>query len=891
MGIETIIGMIPKGGRYAKSVVNFVHKTVDDWPKFQSALKQITDLLKIGKLRLDGKQKTIFETNKNILKNHEKVTKEVEVPSSVTKKYPPFNVSKEDFTKGWTPTLVERSKARNIYKELEPPKEKYTAEMEAIDEELDALHFGDKYDHLSQAEKAKEFKNLQAKMKKLIDAAMKEDLTTLSLSEINKKTHAIQKRIREIANNPDIKGTVHKGPKRDMIEAISKSERKGLDDARTIIKRNKNLKKYGNTFPRLDPDNDMFIIFGLDSSGNPMKISRMTGRFGATKDWKTGDLTHKEGTSWWDTWDPKKNKMRKEGEEVWHNTTNDKGEVIMSNPDYNPMVLSKDQGIEGTMDIWRKLYDKEINISELSKKGFKLQDIDMLVKGRAAKKYLEKTKNPDHNIAMHEQTSTNEITDIMEDLYTRGDDVYKMSIEEWTKKIPEYFAHGGSVPGFATGGISNLFRERQGYRSGEAVIKLAKGARWLLRMLKEMSDDMIFGHGKFANMAEALKMKYFKQTEAAIKSLEAGGPIPDEILTNLRQDKRFQNLTVSKTGDKDFIEMQEVVVESKFPPESREFMGRPLKTEDFVKIDLMEFKKTLPSELIDKLNKLPVENQTVLLHQFKKAFDATKKGGVEGGIDILEKQLLEDFIPKGKPHAAGGLIDGYATGGVSNLFRQRQGFRTGNIAKLPEFLKFVERLLIKASNEIRQGLGKWKGLDIKQKIVQHDNLTKLATEFQKTKKFDKSFNEYFGIDAEKAFIEAQAKVKKPKVKDEFYSKKDMEKEWAFENKLAKQAMKQENQMIDKALSGMDERTLIKTKYPGISDDLLDKILVDANPQRKADVMSTMDQYLKLREIGKSEAEAYDIITRSFSKTPTKNATGGLIDGYATGGVSNLFRSR
>jgi len=87
-------------------------------------------------------------------------------------------------------------------------------------------------------------------------------------------------------------------------------------------------------------------------------------------------------------------------------------------------------------------------------------------------------------------------------------------------------------------------------------------------------------------------------------------------------------------------------------------------------------------------------------------------------------------------------------------------------------------------------------------------------------------------------------------------------------------MKQEDQMIDKALSGMDERTLIKTKYPGISDDLLDKILVDANPQRKAEVMATMDEYLKLREIGKSESEAYDIITKSIRK-PTKHASGGI----------------
>jgi len=662
-GITTIIGMIPKGGRYAKSVVNFVHEIPQNWEKFKSAIKQIDDLLKIGKLKLDGKQKTIFESNKNILKNHEKVTKKVEAA-------PP--VKKDPFL-GWTPTLVERSKARNIYKELDPPKAKYTKEMEAIDEELDALAFGgDKYSKWSEAEKATLFEKLQAEMKKLIDAAQKKDIGTLSLGELNKKSHDLQRRIREIADNPNIPGTVTEGPKHDMIKALYDSENPLINAARIKAIKNKNLKKYGDKFPTLDPDNDAFIVMYLDDSGNPVKMSRFIGKFSAERHPITADLTRKEGHSWYDRWDPKKGKLREEGKEVWHETVDREGKTIMSNPEYK---LPKTE----LLDINTELYTN-LSTSDLAKKGFSLKQIDMIRKGREARKYLEKTKHKDHNIAMHEQTSTNEIGNVMEDLYTRGDDVYKMSIEEWTKKIPEYFAGGGRVPGFATGGISNLFQERQ-------------------------------------------------------------------------------------------------------------------------------------------------------------------------------------------------------------------GFRTGNIAKLPEFLRFVEKLLIKASNEIRRGIGKWKGLDIKQKIVQHDNLTKLATEFQKTKKFDKSFNEYFGIDAEKAFIEAQAKVKKPKVKDEFYSKKDMEKEWAFENKLAKQAMKQEDQMIDKALSGMDERTLIKTKYPGISDDLLDKILVDANPQRKADVMSTMDQYLKLREIGKSEAEAYEIITRSFSKTPTKHATGGLIPGYATGGVSNLFRSR
>ena len=46
-------------------------------------------------------------------------------------------------------------------------------------------------------------------------------------------------------------------------------------------------------------------------------------------------------------------------------------------------------------------------------------------------------------------------------------------------------------------------------------------------------------------------------------------------------------------------------------------------------------------------------------------------------------------------------------------------------------------------------------------------------------------------------------------------------------------------------------------------------------RRKAEVMATMDEYLKLREIGKSESEAYDIITKSIRK-PTKHASGGIV---------------
>ena len=63
-----------------------------------------------------------------------------------------------------------------------------------------------------------------------------------------------------------------------------------------------------------------------------------------------------------------------------------------------------------------------------------------------------------------------------------------------------------------------------------------------------------------------------------------------------------------------------------------------------------------------------------------------------------------------------------ASGGLA-----RVGFAGGGILK-----EFIEKLFIKASNDIRQGKGLFKGLDQKQKMVQHDNLTKLVDQFQKT---------------------------------------------------------------------------------------------------------------------------------------------------------------
>jgi hypothetical protein len=66
---------------------------------------------------------------------------------------------------------------------------------------------------------------------------------------------------------------------------------------------------------------------------------------------------------------------------------------------------------------------------------------------------------------------------------------------------------------------------------------------------------------------------------------------------------------------------------------------------------------------------------------------------------------------------------------------------------------------------------------------------------------------------------------------------------------------------------------IKTKFKGvISDDLLNQILIDDNPQRKAEVIAAIEQGLTMQEKGMSPEEIVNILKNT---TRTKQADGGI----------------
>lgn len=72
---------------------------------------------------------------------------------------------------------------------------------------------------------------------------------------------------------------------------------------------------------------------------------------------------------------------------------------------------------------------------------------------------------------------------------------------------------------------------------------------------------------------------------------------------------------------------------------------------------------------------------------------------------------------------------------------------------------------------------------------------------------------------------------------------------------------------------LTERFELRKKYPGIDEDLLTQIIDDPDPQRKAEVLATLDQSMELMKQGKGSEEVVDILQKETKRKD--NADGGL----------------
>ena len=116
------------------------------------------------------------------------------------------------------------------------------------------------------------------------------------------------------------------------------------------------------------------------------------------------------------------------------------------------------------------------------------------------------------------------------------------------------------------------------------------------------------------------------------------------------------------------------------------------------------------------------------------------------------KQAIEDFK---KRHGKKTVED----------FRDEGDYDPGGFAGGGLVKEFIERLFIKASNDIRQGKGKWKGLTQDQWIKQHDDLTKMMKKWEwgGKKRLPEGAEQYLGMNdlqIARAVKQAEAKAKR-----------------------------------------------------------------------------------------------------------------------------------
>ena len=271
-----------------------------------------------------------------------------------------------------------------------------------------------------------------------------------------------------------------------------------------------------------------------------------------------------------------------------------------------------------------------------------------------------------------------------------------------------------------------------------------------------------------------------------------------------------------------------------------------------------------------------------------------------------------------------GVIEGGKTPPEDLASGGRIGMRSGTkiidlvVKHGPAFKKFADGLFIKASNAIRRGQGIFKNLTQSQRITQHDNLVKTIKTFEKEGTLEGA-EQYFGINAEKAFIEAQAKVKPQgkiwkDIKGETqgiamgFNKEEMKGlDIAMQKGMAlSDAMKQLklnpassketlkfDQLVSEGMIGFSKelRTqILKAKYGDILPaDLLNNMTATTDPQKLATVMGTVDEALIMQEKGMGAEAIIKTMMDSMKRRP--QASGGSVPGFATGGVSNLFRRR
>ena len=233
--------------------------------------------------------------------------------------------------------------------------------------------------------------------------------------------------------------------------------------------------------------------------------------------------------------------------------------------------------------------------------------------------------------------------------------------------------------------------------------------------------------------------------------------------------------------------------------------------------------------------------------------------------EVDQEKIIKDFDPTDRePNATGGRVGYGAGGGVKALVKMinkkfgKGTVKLGKEVKRPESAEMREAFMaFKKRNKLAGGGAVKTILKIIEEIKKLDPMDAMKEVNEVVAKRGK-YKNLSDEDTQKIFEDTQDHIFERDVKPK---ETDMDFDEAAEELASAGAPK------------ASERFMLKQKYPGIDDNLLTQIIDDPDPQRKAEVLATIDQAFELMRQGKSQEEVYDIMKQMTDRT--KQARGGL----------------
>ena len=130
----------------------------------------------------------------------------------------------------------------------------------------------------------------------------------------------------------------------------------------------------------------------------------------------------------------------------------------------------------------------------------------------------------------------------------------KDAIRRFKEKNPDKFYAGGIAPLVGEPSYAANFYDDRTPMAGGALVK---GGRWFLKSLHDTKKQLMQ-----LDIPLSKKQELMKQADDAIKQIEGGAPIPEQIIQHIRKDPKFKSVSQGpRATDPDLAEMEEVILE------------------------------------------------------------------------------------------------------------------------------------------------------------------------------------------------------------------------------------------------------------------------------------------------------------------------------------------